>query len=464
VKDQGDSNQIRKQDEDLFQTARLVNCGFYLNIIIHDYLHIILGLYQTNSTWFLDPTTPYGEGHLLHALPTGMGNQVSLEFNYIYRWHPAVSQEDEKWIEREFKNILGDNWQNYKVTSKFNFIQIECHFVLIWVPKEIESPILHHDLNQISINEFWKKLADWKDTLPTDPSIWSFKDIARLNDGYFNNADIAKALISGTKHVAGKIKYESLILLSIFLTNPSLFIDSRLLCAGAFGPNHIPKVFRIIERIGMESARATGVGSLNEFRRFLNLVPYKSFEDMNPDKEVIKKLRALYGHIDNVELYPGLMTEKTKPSMLGSGIALPFTISRGILSDAVNLVRNDRFYTDDFNPYNLTSWGWNEIQSDPNITSGSIMYKLILRHVPGFYKPNSVFALYPFTVPSITRENLKNRGDDYWKSLDYDEPVNNTRGPKVSIKSYNDAMTVLSKNDVFHVTYTDDMKWMIKCP
>ncbi|CAG8439927.1 8603_t:CDS:2 [Cetraspora pellucida] len=182
---------------------------------------------------------------------------------------------------------------------------------------------------------------------------------------------------------------------------------------------------------------------------------------MNPDKEVTKKLRPFYGHIDNVELYPGLMTEKTKPTMLGSGIALPFTISRCILSDAVNLVRNDRFYTDDFNPYNLTSWGWNEIQSDLTIASGSIMYKLILRHVPGLYKSNSVFALYPFTIPSRTLENLKNRGDNYWKSFDYDEPVISIRGPaKVPIDNYNDAMTVLNNNDLFHVTYTDDMKWI----
>lgn len=31
-------------DEKVFQTARLINCGCYMNIITHDYIHNILGL------------------------------------------------------------------------------------------------------------------------------------------------------------------------------------------------------------------------------------------------------------------------------------------------------------------------------------------------------------------------------------------------------------------------------------
>ena len=32
-------------DEKLFQTARLVNCGCYMNLIVHDYVRIMLGAY-----------------------------------------------------------------------------------------------------------------------------------------------------------------------------------------------------------------------------------------------------------------------------------------------------------------------------------------------------------------------------------------------------------------------------------
>lgn len=50
------------------------------------------------------------------------------------------------------------------------------------------------------------------------------------------------------------------------------------------------------------------------FRKYLNLQQYKDFEDWNPDKETARAAELLYGHIDNLELYPGLMSEVTKPA------------------------------------------------------------------------------------------------------------------------------------------------------
>lgn len=41
-----------------------------------------------------------------------------------------------------------------------------------------------------------------------------------------------------------------------------------------------------------------------------------------------------------------------------------------ILSDAVTLVRGDRFYTLDYNPKNLTNWGYGEVQYDLNVNQG----------------------------------------------------------------------------------------------
>ena len=45
-------------------------------------------------------------------------------------------------------------------------------------------------------------------------------------------------------------------------------------------------------------------------------------------------------------MYPGIVAEEAKKPMVpGVGIAPTYTISRAILSDAVALVRGDRFYT-----------------------------------------------------------------------------------------------------------------------
>ncbi len=63
-------------------------------------------------------------------------------------------------------------------------------------------------------------------------------------------------------------------------------------------------------------------------------------------------MKNLYEHPDRVEMYPGMVAEAAKMPIkpedggpVGVGISPTYTISRAILSDAVALVRGDRFYT-----------------------------------------------------------------------------------------------------------------------
>lgn len=62
-------------------------------------------------------------------------------------------------------------------------------------------------------------------------------------------------------------------------------------------------------------ARKWNVASLNEFRGFFNLKRYATFEEMNPDPYVASTLKKLYGHPDQVEMYPGMFLEESKPRM-----------------------------------------------------------------------------------------------------------------------------------------------------
>lgn len=105
----------------------------------------------------------------------------------------------------------------------------------------------------------------------------------------------------------------------------------------------------------MQQARKWGLATLNEFRKFFGLKPHDTFESINSDPKVAEQLRHLYDHPDYVELYPGLVSEEAKEPMVpGVGIAPTYTVSKAILSDAVVLVRGDRFYTVDYHPRNLT--------------------------------------------------------------------------------------------------------------
>jgi linoleate 10R-lipoxygenase len=46
---------IADQDEDIFQTARLINCAWFGAAIFADYFSSILGLCRQGSTWSLNP-------------------------------------------------------------------------------------------------------------------------------------------------------------------------------------------------------------------------------------------------------------------------------------------------------------------------------------------------------------------------------------------------------------------------
>lgn len=119
--------------------------------------------------------------------------------------------------------------------------------------------------------------------------------------------------------------------------------------------------------LGMSQARSWHVGTLNELRKFMGLTPHESFSDINPDPGVQEAMKALYQEPNFVELYPGVLFEDAKkPLYPGSGLCPGFTISRAILSDAVTLVRADRFYT-------LVCHPRNEPDINPSRTNPSLI-------------------------------------------------------------------------------------------
>ena len=202
-------------------------------------------------------------------------------------------------------------------------------------------------------------------------------------------------------------------------------------------------------------ARKWGVCTMNEFREFLGLKRFDSFEEWSTAPGVAAAARQLYGHIDNLELYPGLQAEDCMPLGPGSGICCGYTMTRAILADAINLVRGDRFFTTDYTPESLTSWGFQDCVRDPdNGAFGAALPKLLFRHLPRHYPPNSVYALFPFFTPAATRDNLTKLGlaDKYAFDRPVTQPV-----PKV-LNTLTGIRHVFADPSKFVQIYTDDMK------
>lgn len=394
-RDENDTKGIAKLDNDLFQTARLITCGLYVNIVLIDYVRTILNLNRTHSTWTLDPRKNFNEVFDEAGIPSGVGNQVSVEFNLVYRWHSAISVKDEKWTNELYQSLFPNK-----------------------------------DVTTVTEPELFKALHQWLSKLDPDPSKWELDGgkYKRTERGSFRDEDLINILSDATEDVA---------------------------CA--FGPRNVPVVMKLIETLGMKQARAWNVATLNEFRKFFKLEPHKTFSHITKDKEVAHALEALYKHPDYVELYPGLVAEDAKdPLEPGSGLCPGYSVSRTILADAVALTRGDRFYTVDYTPANLTNWGWATVNSDPTVAQGGRFYTLLMRALPLYYRGNSVYAMFPFTVPEENRKILRKLGveQDYNFQRPSYVPV------PASIRSWKAVTKILQDQNSFSVPWGVHTKYL----
>ncbi len=68
------------------------------------------------------------------------------------------------------------------------------------------------------------------------------------------------------------------------------------------------------ERPSIEAGRKVRLRGYNEYREACAFPRAKSFEEISSDPGVCAALRDVYGHVDEVELYPGLFAEDVRPN------------------------------------------------------------------------------------------------------------------------------------------------------
>ncbi|KAF9038426.1 linoleate diol synthase [Panaeolus papilionaceus] len=167
--DPATKKKLLDQEEDIFQTARLINCGWFGMVVFSDYFSTILGLVREGNSWSL---TPFDEirrdDHSLFE--RGNGNVCSVEFNCLYRWHATTSAEDEKWTERVFTQLFPG--------------------------KPVE---------EVTVNDF-KMAAHKIQQMQPDITHWTFGGIQRNADGSFSDDDLANILHNATEHPAAAFR------------------------------------------------------------------------------------------------------------------------------------------------------------------------------------------------------------------------------------------------------------------
>ncbi len=59
---------LEKQDEEIFQTARLVNCGHFMAVFLGDYVAGFLGLGHSGNSWSINPFDVCFSSLRLHSI------------------------------------------------------------------------------------------------------------------------------------------------------------------------------------------------------------------------------------------------------------------------------------------------------------------------------------------------------------------------------------------------------------
>lgn len=307
---------LMKRDNDLFQTVRAIICGLYMQIVVNDYVRTILGLHRAGSDWQVDPRKDIDTSFFGAKFGQGRGNQISLELDLTYRWHSAISTKDQGWLEQH-----------------------------------MAKPLPNLRVENMTAQDMLLAMRQFAARQPSNPSERTLAGLQTHNGGSFEDADLVQILTVTTEDVAA-----------------------------SFGPRQVPIVLKVIEIMGIQQARAWEVASLNEVRQYFGLPAHNSFADITSDPEIAKCLETLYGDVEDVELYPGVVVEEpcisSKPA---SAVRTGISTTRAILFDAMALIQSDCFYKSDYTPSRLTAFGYKEISTDQTIAGGGVMYKLLMR-------------------------------------------------------------------------------------
>ncbi|KAJ7249642.1 heme peroxidase [Mycena rebaudengoi] len=428
-----DASASAKQDEEIFQIARLVNCGHFRAFIVGDY---VAGFLEGVVSPLLNDAFSPLDDSAGEPVSRGQGNQCSIEFNILYRWHAVLSQADEQWTEQIFGKVFG--------TSK--------------------------PFDQLTLADFMTAFAGVMASIPTDPRQRTFGGLTRGTDGRFADGDLARILQDATEAPAG-----------------------------AFRARGVPAVLCVMEILGITQARKWGVCTMNEFRAFLGLKTFADFEDWSSDPEIANAARLLYEHIDNLELYVGIECEDTMPLKPEVRFSSGYTLMRAILSDALAIVRGDRYFTTDYTPWNLTSWGFQDCFRDPHNGGSNSVYSCFSFFTPThmqtsltaqgtagnytFSRPvptNALYILntltainYVFSDPAsfTNMYNMKDLGFGYGFFLTFDDPSTHDPDRQWALKALYPSSDSLTQYRTWYRTAVTDfgvvnaaaVKWVTDC-
>ncbi|KAI1882926.1 hypothetical protein AGOR_G00239920 [Albula goreensis] len=91
---------------------------------------------------------------------------------------------------------------------------------------------------------------------------------------------------------------------------------TRQIAGRVAGGQNLPPAVMKVAANSIEHTRQMRFQSLNAYRKRFSMAPYSSFQDLTGETEMAAVLEELYGDVDAVELYPGLLVERPRPNAI----------------------------------------------------------------------------------------------------------------------------------------------------
>jgi linoleate 10R-lipoxygenase len=101
-------------------------------------------------------------------VPWGVGNQVSAEFNLVYRWHSAISKKDEEWTEQLYLDLF-------------------------------QKPS-----SEMTMESLLEGLKEMGRTINPDPQKRPFAKLTRDENGRYDDDKLVEIMVSSIEDCAGK--------------------------------------------------------------------------------------------------------------------------------------------------------------------------------------------------------------------------------------------------------------------
>jgi prostaglandin-endoperoxide synthase 2 len=156
--------------------------------------------------------------------------------------------------------------------------------------------------------------------------------------------------------------------------------------AGEIGLFNTPAFVVEADRASLNLGRQTKLRSYNEYRASCSFPPVTEFDQISSRPEVREKLKALYGHVDKIELYVGLFAEDIRPHSVLAALT-----GRMVGIDAFSqALTNPLLCPNVYNEQTFSPEGWEIIQQTKHLSA--ILHRNIpdgRQHLVTFTQPGA---------------------------------------------------------------------------